>query len=68
MLAQQLHWARTEERDLENLEVEQEVLTGLDLSRLEYTRVRFHKCRFERCDFPKLLFMRPCLTAAIFQL
>lgn len=56
MLEQQLHRARTEERDLEDLTVEVEQLSGLDLSHLEYTRVRFHKCRFERCDFSKASF------------
>lgn len=66
MLVQQLHWARTEERDLEDLAIEQEQLVGLDLSHLEYTRVRFHKCRFERCDFPKRLFISRNLTAVIF--
>ena len=35
MLVQQLHWARTEERDLEDLAIEQDQLVGLDLSHLE---------------------------------
>lgn len=56
MLEQQLHRARMEERDLEDLVVEQEQLAGLDLSRLEYIRVRFHKCRFTRCDFSRAVF------------
>lgn len=56
MLEQQLHRARTEERDLEDLLVEEERLVGLDLSRLEYTRVRFYKCRFDRCDFSRAAF------------
>lgn len=66
MLEQQLHRARTEERDLEDLEVAGESLAGLDLSRLEYDRVIFRKCRFERCDFSRAVFYQSAFEGGDF--
>lgn len=56
MLEQEVRLALSEERELEGLLAEGEVLSGLPLAGLELKHAQLRRCRFVACDFSGAVF------------
>lgn len=66
MLTEEIQYAGMDEMPVENPEFTEEVLTGVNASKVEFVSVRFERCRFVDCDFTGAGFYQSCFDKCDF--